>query len=187
MPFKILCDILEKLTCLRVLYSGIVDAKEFIGCERFPLSLLSKLEILDLECIHVSNEFIKGLNNLVDLRELCLTCRTENKIDRKGCLDISVFPSGLRKLKVSGECDYFLDLGYKRNQASDEIFENLEKLCFTYIRTISKVIISEIMECAKLRKFELKINYSSSFWKYVQAVTKSSNPVSDRIKVFYYL
>ncbi|KAI5174977.1 hypothetical protein PAEPH01_2111, partial [Pancytospora epiphaga] len=159
-PFEILCDILEKLTCLRVLYLGTIDAEKFISCEKFPLLSLSKLEILDLKCIDVSDEFIKELNNLVNLKELSLTCMAENKNnDEIGCLDISVFPSGLRKLKVYTGYDYYLELYYKGNKVSEEIFENLEELCFTYIRKISKVIISKIMKCTKLRKFQLKIDY----------------------------
>ncbi|KAI5168679.1 hypothetical protein PAEPH01_0325 [Pancytospora epiphaga] len=161
MPFEILCDILEKLTCLKVLYLGVVNAEEIISWDSFLLSLHSKLEILDLECIHVTNEFIKGLNNLVNLRELSLTCRTENKNDKTGYLDISVFPSGLQKLKVSGRINYLLDLNCKGNQATDDIFENLEELCFICIGSISNVIRSKITECTKLRKFELKIDSSS--------------------------
>ncbi|KAI5169487.1 hypothetical protein PAEPH01_0759, partial [Pancytospora epiphaga] len=162
MPFEILCNILEKLTCLRVLYLGNVNAKEFISCKRFPLLSLSKLEILDLECIDLSSEFIKGLRNLVNLRELSLARIAENRNDEIGYLDVSVFPSGLRKLKVSGGCNYSLDLDYKGNRASNEIFENLEELRFFNIRNISKVITSEIMECTKLRRFELMTDFFSS-------------------------
>ncbi|KAI5169686.1 hypothetical protein PAEPH01_0919 [Pancytospora epiphaga] len=161
LPFEILCGILEKLTGLRVLYMCNVNAKKFISCEKFPLSSLSKLEILDSDCIDVSDEFIRGLNNLVNLRELSLACKTKNEIDKLGRLDISAFPSSLRKLKLSGTCNYALDLDYKGNQAGNEIFENLEEVCFTYIGNISMVIMSKIMECTKLRKFKLKISSST--------------------------
>ncbi|KAI5171806.1 hypothetical protein PAEPH01_1671 [Pancytospora epiphaga] len=80
--FETLCDILKKLTCLRVLYLCNMNTEEFISCENFPLPSLSKLEILDLKCIDLSDEFIKGLRNLVNLKELSLTCRTENKNDK---------------------------------------------------------------------------------------------------------
>ncbi|KAI5169367.1 hypothetical protein PAEPH01_0653 [Pancytospora epiphaga] len=166
--FAILCDVLEKLTCLRVLDIGTIDASELIEDKKFPSGSLSRLEILKLRYTHVSNEFFKGPSNLVNLKELInlrefsLTCSKGNNIKKSSILDISVFPSGLRKLKVSGKHSCPFDLQCISRKEAVEIFENLEELELCNIENISEGIVGEINNCTKLRKLMLRMNDSSS-------------------------
>ncbi|KAI5176525.1 hypothetical protein PAEPH01_2333, partial [Pancytospora epiphaga] len=125
----------------------------------FPLVTLHKLEILNLSCTHVSDEFVKRLSNLVNLRELTLICLRNYDAHKSFDLDISVFPSGLQKLKVLGECYFPIALHCSRKQDVTKIFENLEELCFVHMGDVSEGIISEIKNCIKLRKFQLLTHY----------------------------
>ncbi|KAI5169270.1 hypothetical protein PAEPH01_0576 [Pancytospora epiphaga] len=168
LSFAILCDVLEKLTCLRVLDVGIIDASELIENKKFPSGSLSRLEILKLEYIHVNDEFFNGPSNLVNLkelvnlRELSLTRSKLRCIWKLAILDISVFPSGLRKLKVFGERKCPFELQCSSRKDAVENFENLEELELCNIEDISEGIVSEINNCTKLRKLMLRITDSSS-------------------------
>ncbi|KAI5168677.1 hypothetical protein PAEPH01_0323 [Pancytospora epiphaga] len=116
MPFEIFYDVLEKLTCLRVLDIGTIDAREFIENKKFPSGSLSRLEILKLEYTDVNDKFFKELSDLVNLKELVnlrklsLACSKDDNAGKLTILDISVFPSGLRKLKIFGEYNCSFDL-----------------------------------------------------------------------------
>ncbi|KAI5169569.1 hypothetical protein PAEPH01_0821 [Pancytospora epiphaga] len=157
----ILCGILRSLPLLRVLHVGTVDVENFIGYDKLPYGTLSKLEILDLGCFKVNNEFIKDLSKLVNLKELSLTCERDYDAQNVVSLHISVFPSNLRKLKVAGMGHYSLDLQCSKNQDIGMIFENLEDLELLYVESISEDIISAIKRCTKLRKFGLQMDFSN--------------------------
>ncbi|KAI5175447.1 hypothetical protein PAEPH01_2155, partial [Pancytospora epiphaga] len=167
--FAILCDVLEKLTHLKALDMGTMDARELFEDKKFPSGSLSRLEILKLEYTYMTDEFFKGLSNLVNLkelvnlRELSLTCSKDDNAGKLTILDISVFPSGLRKLKLSGEYGCSFDLHCSSRKDAVEIFKNLEELELYSIENISEGIVSEINNCTKLRKLELRIDTSKIF------------------------
>ncbi|KAI5170449.1 hypothetical protein PAEPH01_1438 [Pancytospora epiphaga] len=168
-PFEIFYDVLEKLTCLRVLDIGIIDARKLIKDEKFPSGSLSRLEILKLEYTDVTDEFFKGLSDLVNLKELVnlrefsLTCSKVKNVEKLAIFDISVFPSGLRKLKLSGGYNCSFDLQSSSRKDAVEIFESLEELELHNIEDISEGIVSEINNCTKLRKLKLRIDTSKNF------------------------
>ncbi|KAI5173110.1 hypothetical protein PAEPH01_1851, partial [Pancytospora epiphaga] len=167
--FAILCDVLEKLTCLRVLDMGIIDARKLIKDKKFLSLPLFKLEVLKLEYTYVNDEFFKELNNvvnlkeLVNLREFSLKCSKDDNVRRLTIFDISVFPSGLRKLKLSGGYNCSFDLHCSSGKDVAEIFENLVELKLCNIDNISEGIVSEINNCTKLRKLKLRIDTSKNF------------------------
>ncbi|KAI5173401.1 hypothetical protein PAEPH01_1944, partial [Pancytospora epiphaga] len=163
MPFETLCVILKNLTCLKVLYMGTVNARNFIDCENIPLVTLSRLEILNLSCTCVSNEFVAKLNKLVNLKEFTLMCLKNRNAEKSASLDISVFPSGLRRLKVSGMRFHSLDLHCNRKKDVVEIFENLEELCLSYISDIPEIVMDGLKGCFKLRKLKLRVESLVSF------------------------
>ncbi|KAI5181291.1 hypothetical protein PAEPH01_2798, partial [Pancytospora epiphaga] len=93
-----LCATLNRLTRLKALYLGTVNAKNFIACNKFSLASFSKLEVLDLRCTCVCEEFIVELSKLVKLRELTLNCLGIENVNDLFCINISAFPRGLLKL-----------------------------------------------------------------------------------------
>ncbi|KAI5168738.1 hypothetical protein PAEPH01_0379 [Pancytospora epiphaga] len=161
-PFEILCDILESVTCLRVLHLGEVDVEKFVNCEIFPMSRLSKLEVLKLKCAYVSNEFVQRLSKSVNLRELTVESLENFNHGKSSGFNLLVLPTGLRKLKVSGIYYQPLDLYLNSDKDAAAIFESLEELKLRNIGNISEEIVSEIRRCTKLRKFELRMNNLSS-------------------------
>ncbi|KAI5168408.1 hypothetical protein PAEPH01_0105 [Pancytospora epiphaga] len=154
-PFKTICDILKGMKCLRVLCLGTVDTESFIDNEKAPLELLKMLE---LKCTHVNTKFIEGLDKLTNLKELILVSTNSSYNFERSNLDISLFPRGLRKLKVSGRYSYSINSLVSGSHNDDPvILESLEELQLFNIEKIPEEVIEKIASCTKLRKLELQM------------------------------
>ncbi|KAI5168737.1 hypothetical protein PAEPH01_0378 [Pancytospora epiphaga] len=156
--FEVLYDILNSLPCLKVLHLSACNTREFITLKVTPLQSFYTLEILKLECFHMSNEFVRGLSKLMNLREFTLKCIKSCDSNEIPSFDISVFPRTLRKLTILGECELPIELFIGSESNDKKVFENLEELCLFNIDKISKDVIKKIASCKKLKKLKIQMN-----------------------------